>query len=75
LSSTLPAPGIRVGKNHDFFQKNKKIGFFLFKPDFSDLNQIMIYITIFQFYLGYSSYKCHNCVNNLAEQVCNQSRL
>src|SRR6218665_1447041 len=64
-----------VGKNHDFFQKNKKIAYFLFKSDFLDLNQIMIYIRIFQFLLGYSSYNCHNYVNNLAEQVCNQSRL
>jgi len=45
-----------------------EIGFFY-------LNQIMIYIRIFHFFLGYCSYICHNYVNNLAEQVCNQTRI
>jgi len=64
-----------LAKITTFFQKNQKIGFILFKSDFFDLNQIMIYITIFHFFLGYCSYIYHNYVNNLAEKVCNQTRL
>src|SRR6218665_242411 len=55
------------------FLKKSKIGFFLFKSDFFYLNQIMIYIRIFHFLLGYYSYNCHNYVNNLVKQVCNSS--
>jgi len=50
IINILVGNAIRVGKNHDFFPKNKKIGFFLFKSDFFDLNQIMIYIRIFHFF-------------------------
>jgi len=32
----------RAGKNHDFFKKIQKIGFFLFKSDFLNLNQIFL---------------------------------
>ena len=35
----------------------------------------MIYVRIFQFFIGYCSYDFHNYVNNQAEQVCNQARL
>ena len=37
----LHAPHTKVGKNHDL-KKIKKIGFFLFKSDFFDLNQICL---------------------------------
>jgi hypothetical protein len=32
----------RVDKIDDFYLKNQKIGFFLFKSDFFDLNQIFL---------------------------------
>ena len=65
----------KVGKNRDFFEKNQKIGIFGFKSDFVDLNQIMIYIRIFHFFLGCCSYICHIYGHNLAEQVFNQARV
>jgi len=46
---------------------------FLFKSDFKNFNQVMIYIRIFNFLLGYYNY--HNYVKNLAEPVCNLARL
>jgi len=33
---------IRVDKNHDFFEKIKKIGFFLFESDFFDFYDFLI---------------------------------
>jgi len=62
-----------VVKNHEFIGKNKKIGFLKFKSNFLRLNQIMIYIRIFHFRLGYYNY--HNYVKNLAEPVGNLARL
>ena len=65
---------IQGWQNHNFFLI-KKSDFFYLNRIYFGLNQIMIYITIFHFFLGYCSYNCHNYVNNLAEQVCNQARL
>jgi len=48
------------------FRKEIKKSDFLFKSDFFHLNQIMIYIRIFHFLLGYCSYNYYNYVNNLA---------
>ena len=63
---------IQGWQKSQFFQKNQRI--FLFKSDFFNLNQIMIYIRIFNLFLGYCSYNCHNYINNLAKQVGNQAR-
>ena len=39
-----------MDKNHDFFNKNQKIGFFLFKSDFFDLNRIF-FLLVHSLYL------------------------
>ena len=56
-----------VIKNDDFIWKFKKNRIFVFKSDFLNLNQIMTYIRIFHFLIGYNNY--HNYVKNLAESV------